>query len=214
MIIHNKRVIIFDFDGTLVDTAKILFRVFNNLAKRYQYQPISIEETLRLKNKDIKDLIHSHAKIPFWKLWAFTRQVKNQYRSYADTIELFPDIKSMIHSLQKRGYTIGIVSSNATDTISTLLKKFDISVEFISTSSIFGKAKTLNAISSKRHLDRAEVIYIGDEIRDVEACQKGNIDMLAVTWGFSSKDALQKTTTPTIDHPLEILEIFQGVTKV
>ena len=109
---------------------------------------------------------------------------------------------------------IGIVSSNATDTISTLLKKFDISVEFISTSSIFGKAKTLNAISFKRHLDRAEVIYIGDEIRDVEACQKGNIDMLAVTWGFSSKDALQKTNTPTIDHPLEILEIFQGVTKV
>lgn len=206
MIMQNKQVIIFDFDGTLADTEAILFHVFNDLADQYHYPPIPEEEISKLKDKDIKKLISGHAKIPFWKLWGFTRRLRERYRFYADTIRLFPDIKEVLDTLQKQEHIVGIVSSNATDTISRVLKRFDISVDFITTSSIFGKSKTLNALARKYHFDKSEILYIGDEVRDVEACRKSGIDILAVTWGLNSEATLQKAGAPTVNHPKQILE--------
>ena len=202
----NKRVIIFDFDGTLVDTVGILFRVLNDLAGQYHYPPIPEEEISKLEDKDIKKLISEHAKIPFWKLWGFTRRLRERYRFYTDTIQLFPDINEVLGTLQERGYQIGIVSSNSTDTISRVLKKFDILINFITTSSIFGKSKTLNALARKYRFDKSEILYIGDEVRDVEACRKSGIDILAVTWGLNSETTLQKAGAPTVKNPKQILE--------
>lgn len=206
----NKRVIIFDFDGTLVDTVGILFRVLNDLAGQYHYPPIPEEEISKLGDKDIKKLISEHAKIPFWKLWGFTRRLRERYRFYTDTIQLFPDINEVLGTLQERGYQIGIVSSNSTDTISRVLKKFDILINFISTSSIFGKSKTLSALARKYHFDKKEILYIGDEVRDVEACRKSGVDILAVTWGLNSKTTLQKAGAFTINHPFQILETLSN----
>ena len=203
---QNKRAIIFDFDGTLVDTTEILFRVFNDLASQYHYPPISKEAWSKVRDEGIKQYLSTHAKIPFWKLWRFTRRARARYRSYSAVIRPFPDIKETLDALRKKGLTIGIVSSNSTDTISRVLKKFGMSVDFIVTSSIFGKSRTLNALTRKYHFDKNEILYIGDEVRDVEACRKSGIDMLAVTWGFNSQSALHKAGARTIDQPFHLLE--------
>lgn len=203
---RNNRVIIFDFDGTLVDTTEIFFRVFNDLADQYHYPPISKETWLKVKDEGIKQYLSTYAKIPFWKLWRFTCRARARYQSYSANIHPFPDIKEALDALRKKGCAIGIVSSNATDTIATLLKKFDMSVDFIVTSSIFGKSRTLNTLTRRYHFDKNEILYIGDEVRDVEACRKSSIDMLAVTWGFNSQSTLHKAGARTIDQPFRILE--------
>lgn len=203
---QNKCVIIFDFDGTLVDTTEILFRVFNDLADQYHYSPISKETWSSVRDKGIKQYLSAHAKIPFRKLWEFTRRARARYRSYSAAIRPFPNIKETLDALQEKGHTIGIVSSNATDTIATILKKFGMSIDFTVTSSIFGKSRTLNALTRKYHFNKNEILYIGDEVRDVEACRKSSIDILAVTWGLNSKTTLQKAGALTIDHPSQILE--------
>lgn len=206
MRLQNKRVIIFDFDGTLADTEDLLFRAFNGLADQYHYPPITKEEILKLEDKDIKKFISTHAKIPFWKLWRFTQRLKEEYKLYIDTVQLFPDIKEVLDALQKQGYVRGIVSSNSSDTISKILRRFDISVDFIITSSLFGKSGALNALARKRRFDKSKILYIGDEVRNVEAYQKSHIDMLAITWGLNSKATLQKADIVTVDFPRQILE--------
>ena len=207
---QNKRAIIFDFDGTLVDTTEILFRVFNDLASQYHYPPISKEAWSKVRDEGIKQYLSTHAKIPFWKLWRFTRRARARYRSYSAVIRPFPDIKETLDALRKKGLTIGIVSSNSTDTISRVLKKFGMSVDFIVTSSIFGKSRTLSALARKYHFDKNEILYIGDEVRDVEACRKSGVDILAVTWGLNSKTTLQKAGAFTINHPFQILETLSN----
>lgn len=42
----------------------------------------------------------------------------------------------------------------------------------------------------KLGLDRNEVIYVGDEIRDIESAKDTGIKIIAVTWGFNTEDAL------------------------
>jgi phosphoglycolate phosphatase-like HAD superfamily hydrolase len=85
------------------------------------------------------------------------------------------------------------------------MKRSGIPIDFIYTSTLFGKSRALSQALSKEHLDPREVIYIGDEVRDVEACQKCGLNVIAVTWGLNSQTALRNTGTPTVDHPAELL---------
>ncbi|MCR4313329.1 MAG: HAD hydrolase-like protein, partial [Candidatus Roizmanbacteria bacterium] len=58
-------------------------------------------------------------------------------------------------------------------------------------------------------LDRSEVIYVGDEIRDVEACKKTGIKIIGVSWGLHTIEALEKAGVDYITKkPLEIFKIL------
>ena len=51
------------------------------------------------------------------------------------------------------------------------------------------------AIVRAERLDRSDVLYIGDELRDVEAAKKAGVKVAAVTWGFHNAELL-RTGTP------------------
>jgi phosphoglycolate phosphatase-like HAD superfamily hydrolase len=202
---HTKTTVIFDFDGTLVDVLSIFVNVTNDLAKEYRYAPIQPEEINTLRNFSARELIHSRLHVPFWRLWVFARKARAGYKERLDEVRLFPGIKDTIDSLRESGYRIGIVSSNTTENITAYMKQSGISVDFIYTGNIFGKSRTLDKALSKEHLDPAEVIYVGDEVRDVEACQKCNLDIIAVTWGLNSQTVLQNTGATTVDTQAALL---------
>ena len=74
--------------------------------------------------------------------------------------------------------------------------------------SIFGKHTTLKRLIKKYDLVKKEVIYIGDEIRDIEACKKAGIECIVVTWGYNSRKALQQQNPDyMIDRPADLLKI-------
>jgi phosphoglycolate phosphatase len=73
---------------------------------------------------------------------------------------------------------------------------------------LFGKDKIIRSILKKRKLKSDEVLYVGDEVRDIEACRKLGIKIAAVTWGFSSKELLEKNKPDfLIDRAEEILKL-------
>jgi phosphoglycolate phosphatase-like HAD superfamily hydrolase len=58
-------------------------------------------------------------------------------------------------------------------------------VDFVmTTSALLGKAKILKEIKTD------DMIYVGDEVRDIEACKKAGVPVIAVTWGFNDMEAL------------------------
>ena len=54
---------------------------------------------------------------------------------------------------------------------------------------MFGKIKALK--QAKKQL-KTDFVYVGDELRDIEACHKNNIPVVSVSWGFNSAESLQK----------------------
>ena len=61
----------------------------------------------------------------------------------------------------------------------------------------------------KYNLKPEEIIYIGDEIHDVEACKKVGIKIIGVSWGLHTIEALQKNGVDYIvKKPSEILKII------
>lgn len=195
--------IVFDFDGTLADT----FDVMNNIAKK-EYGEYDIDLEL-IKNEGAKALLKK-VNIPSWKIPEIILNVTSKLRNNKD-IKLFPDIVNLLNTL-KNDYKIGIVSSNSEEIIIDTLKEYNIDTlfEFVySDSSLFGKHLVLKKMCSKYKINPLEVIYVGDEDRDIIAAKKAKIKTIAVTWGFNSKERLSRENPDyLVDSPMQILEVF------
>lgn len=198
--------IVFDFDGTLADT----FDVIKNIAMN-EYSEYNIDVEL-FKSEGAKGMLKM-LNIPRWKIPGMILNVTNKLRN-SKNIKLFPGIVDLLINL-KKDYKIGILSSNSKEIINDTLKEYDIEnlFEFVySESSLFGKHSVLKRMCSKHNIDPLEVIYVGDEDRDIIAAKKANLKTIAVTWGFNSKEKLSRENPDyLVDSPMQILEALQSL---
>lgn len=204
----QKTTVIFDLDGTLVDVEPLFIEIFNQLAPQFGCSPILPDEIPALKKMGAKAFMQARVKLPFWKVWWLIWGGKEEYAKQIETIELFPKMKEVIQQLSSNGYHIGILSSNRKDTIEQLIRKFGLEIDFVYQSSIFGKARAIKKALRKEKLRATEVVYVGDEVRDVLACREAKVDVLAVSWGLNARKTLKKTGAPTLDQPTDILDIL------
>lgn len=202
------KTVVFDFDGTIADTLETVVEAVNELAPKYSYKPIENAEVFR--GKEIRDLIKEYAGgVKFYEMPFYIHEIKKLIREKAQKASAFENIKTLIDALSQK-YKIAIISSNSEENIRPFLEKEKINVDSIySDDSIFGKHKVINNFLKDNNLKPEEIIYIGDEIRDIQACKKSNVKIIAVTWGFSSKELLEKEKPDFIvDNVLDILNIL------
>jgi len=198
-----KKYIVFDFDGTLADTYKGILNIARDL-KKDEYKEINLED---IRDHGSKYLIKKSG-ISFLKLSKLIFQVKSKLKK-RNNIKLFPEILDILKKLSEK-YNLGIVSSNSEENIRIVLRRYEVEdlFEFIySNSSIFGKHLVLKRMCRKYKIDPEDIIYIGDEDRDVVAAKKAKIKIIAVTWGFNSEKLLkEKNPDYLVNNPKEILE--------
>ncbi|MDE1866773.1 MAG: HAD hydrolase-like protein, partial [Thaumarchaeota archaeon] len=74
---------------------------------------------------------------------------------------------------------------------------------------VYGKARLLKKLMKEKTIPHKDPIYVGDEIRDVEAAKKAGIRVIGVAWGYNTKAALQKANPDYIvEKPEELQEII------
>ena len=85
--------------------------------------------------------------------------------------------------------------------------------DFISsTSKLTGKSTHLRAIRKTFSLDLGDMLYVGDEIRDIKAAKKAGVAMAAVTWGFNSAESLQaESPEHLLSAPHELLHLVPPI---
>ena len=201
---NNIKYIVFDFDGTLADTFESIKEIARN-----EIGDISDEDFDLLKDEGIKGIM-KRKNIKFWKLPKMALTVTSKLKNKGD-IRLFPEMINLVQSLSK-SYKIGIVSSNSEENIIQTLRKNNIINLFdfvFSQSSIFGKHIVLKKMCRKYQINPSEVIYVGDEDRDIAASKKAKIKHIAVTWGYNSEKRLRELAPDYIaNSPKEIAEII------
>jgi phosphoglycolate phosphatase len=204
------RSLVFDFDGTIADTLSETRKIYNELAPEYGIREVDAHEISELRHLSLKEIL-GKLQIPKHRLPSIISRGTAMMRKNIDRLELIAGMKETLTGLRNQTENFGILTSNTTTNVDIFLQKHGIRelFDFISsTSKLTGKSRHLRAIRRTFSLAHSEMIYIGDELRDVKAAQKAGIPHAAVTWGFNSRESLAEVKpTYLFDHPEELFQI-------
>ncbi|PPA71160.1 HAD family hydrolase [Jeotgalibacillus proteolyticus] len=202
--------VIFDFDGTLADSKQAMLTSWNAIARKYKYKELTfsdIEAMGRMSMRERSAMVN----FPMYKIPIVIPQFYRLYKAALNKVEFFDGIKEMLQKIEEKGYKTVILSSNSKDNILTFLERNHVSgiSEVICSSSIFGKDKLLNRFLMDHKLTPSEIIYAGDEQRDIIACKKAGVPVIWVSWGYDSIEVIEKLQPEFQAHsPEEILTII------
>jgi len=209
----RKKHIIFDFDGTIADTIPLMRTIAQNMADEAKSGiKITEVEWEWVRNHKLTELPKKFG-IPFYKVPGLLLQGRAKFKKLIFSVFPCRDMAEALHTLKANGYSCAILSSTSRETIQEFLLQHRLVdlFDFVhSELNLFGKDTALQALMKQYKLKKEEVVYVGDEIRDLEACQKINLDCISVTWGLSSREAHEAHGAKYIvDTPQELLDILK-----
>ena len=202
-------VMIFDFDGTIADTHHYMVEICNRLAPEYGYDSIPRDDIEALRDKSALELIE-HLKIPMIKIPTIVAKAKRIFHEGIGHVELIEGMHNVLHELHRRGVTLGILSSNDQKNIETFLHLHDIHIfDFIySARTIWGKHHSLRKLLRQHHFAADDVVYIGDESRDIVSARHAKICSVGVSWGCNSHGRLaEESPDHLLSKPHELLAL-------
>ena len=209
-IFMKYKTIIFDFDGTIADTLPQIIKIAMKDTNMYTKTDISTIDINELKDMTITQVFKKF-NISIFKIPFIVNKIRNELTKYVDEIKIFPKMKETLEQLKEKDITLGIISSNNEQNIRKFLLNNAIDdFSFIHCEmNIFGKAPVISHAIKKYSLDKKTTLYIGDEVRDIEACRKAGLDIAAVTWGFNSEKVLKKYDPQfLINSPRELFKFI------
>jgi len=185
------KLIILDFDGTLADSFQWFINIMDRVADKYNFKKIE-KDDIEMMRKSNADKMLKHHGIPLWKTPLIGKHLRKLMSEDIHEIHLFDGISELFKNLADKGVTMGIVTSNSCENVckvlgssnSSLIKYYECGV------SLFGKSIKLKKIIKHSGIPIDEVIFIGDEIRDLDAAGKTGIKFGAVSWGYTNLEAL------------------------
>ena len=188
----NYKLVIFDFDGTLADTLPWFAGLLNEIADRYGFKRVEPHEYDTLRGFTPKE-ISEYLGVPLWKAPLIGADLRRRMAHDIECISLYPGMEQALRELWDGGATLAVVSSNAETNVRTVLGREIAALidDYECGVSLFGKAPKLRKVIDHTGVGRDETIYIGDEIRDLEAARLAGIAFGAVTWGYNSASALE-----------------------
>lgn len=204
-------VFIFDFDGTIADTFKKILEISNKLSKEFNFKEIEPHQEEEMKGKTSQE-ITKLLKVPVMKIPAIIAKAKKELNKEISNVEPTEGLQEILLELKKWCKGIGILTSNSSDNVMKFLNNHDLDIfDFITTTSkIWSKNTGLKKLIHKYGYNPKEVLYVGDETRDIEAAKKAGIKVAAVTWGYNTTEALKKHNPDyIINQPKELLKILQ-----
>ncbi len=205
------KTLVFDFDGTIADTLGETRLIFNQLAPDNGIRQVAAHELDHLRHLSLKELLN-HLDIPKRRVPALISRGTSLMRGNITKLQLIDGMPEVLIELRKHVRSFGILTSNATANVELFLRNHGLRDQFdfiSSTSKLTGKAKHLKAICKTFSIKPAELLYIGDELRDVKASQKAGVHIAAVTWGFNSRESLAASAPNYLfDTPADFLQLF------
>ncbi len=194
------KLIIFDLDGTLVDTARDITEALNHAIKPHGLKPVSVEETTALIGEGTTRLIQK-ALSPLGKPDEET--VKAALKSFLDYYSenlavhsrLYPNVKKTLSKL--KSFDRAVLSNKREDLSRRLLEDLGIAGEFVliagsdTTSSRKPSPEPVRYVLDKTGVLPEEALVIGDSPYDIEAAKGAGVKSVAVTYGYRDRALLK-----------------------
>lgn len=206
--------VIFDLDGTLLNTITDLKDSANHALSAYGYPLRSTDEIRSFVGNGIAKLIEralpaGTPREEFEKVYA---EFKKHYRIHCnDRTAPYSGIMELLEELRKRGIKCGIASNKVDSAVAELtgiyFKGYIREAAGVAEGApAKPDASMINGLIKKLGSRREDILYVGDSQVDVMTAANAGIRLIAVSWGFRTEEELKKAgASDIIKHPLELL---------
>ncbi len=200
---------IFDFDGTLADSWRLMGEAMIDASDRFGYKRLSPEEAQDLRGKDNRVVMEALG-VRAWQVPQIVLHMRQVALRRAGEIALFPGVPAMLDGLRHAGIRLAIVSSNGEEAVRAVLgaETSRLVDDYECGAAIFGKAPRFRRVVRRARVAPAHAIGIGDEARDIDAAHAAGITAGAVTWGYATADLLRSRA------PAHVFDAMDEITRL
>ena len=210
--------IIFDMDGTILDTLEDLQSSLNHALALSGFAVRSLDEVRSFVGNGIGKLIERS--LPASSLPAHFEKVYGDFMAHytihcTDLTRPYAGIPQLISTLRKKGCQTAVVSNKADAAVGELCRRyfpglFDYAIGEREGLARKPEADLVNFVLKELNCPKEKTVYIGDSEVDIATAQNAGLDAIIVDWGFRDTAFLKKQGAKTIaSSPEEILALLE-----
>ena len=209
----NKRLAIFDLDGTLLDTVADLANATNQALAQCGYPTHPTDAYYQFVGNGINKLffraLPEEARTEENVLRIRSLFVPYYNEHNADDSRPYPGVSELLRELQAQGIQVAVASNKYQQAIVKLVGHFFPDIRF---AAVYGQREgvaikpdpTIVAdILNDTGISRADTIYIGDSGVDMQTARNAEVESIGVSWGFRSVEELIDNGAEHIVHRAE-----------
>ena len=220
-----KKLVIFDLDGTLLNTIEDLGQAANYALERNGYATHSMASYPYFVGNGVRRLMTR-------VLPEDARDDETVERVLGDVLEFYDEhctdstkhyngMPELLQDLRDMGVEMAVASNKYQRAVDKIIPYYFPEITFVAVEghregvNVKPDPSVLFSILSQAHVAKADCLYVGDSGLDMETARRAGVDSVGVTWGFRSKKELVECYADVIvNNPVEILDIVENGIKI
>lgn len=213
--------VLFDLDGTLLDTLEEIATAANSVLQRRGYARHEVQAYRRFVGNGVGSLVErilpKDRRFNHYEVRQFAKELAAEYERRADPLTtIYPGIPELLTALQDKGIPLAILSNKPHFLTIRCINRFLSPWRF---QAVLGQQEArprkpdpagAREIAKRLRLSPHSILYVGDTEVDIQPARAAGIISVGVLWGFHSKaDLVANKADFIVETPKQILPLLE-----
>jgi phosphoglycolate phosphatase len=214
-----KKLVVFDLDGTLIDSVPDIADCVNVMLEKYNHLPCTYDEVAQMIGNGARNLVKAAVKCELSDK-EIDERLDFYSKIYTDCgspkTKVFDGVKETLFELIKRGYEVAIFTNKPQSATHKVCEIYLQNINFFKVVGISPEVKrkpnpdVLFAMMEELSISPENTYFVGDGEADVEVSKNAGVNGISVLYGYRTREQLQAVGATTfVNTATELLEILK-----